>query len=59
MRVIDKCNYGKYLADNEVDPLWEKRDFVPEVEKYMDSSLNKVLLISGLRGSVSSWWSGY
>lgn len=54
MRVIDKSKYVKYLADNEVDPLWEKRDFVPEVEKYMDSSLNKVLLISGLRGTGKS-----
>ena len=38
MRIIDRVNYEKYLADNEVDIAWQKRDFVSEVEKYMDSS---------------------
>lgn len=54
MRIIDKNNYKKYLMDNEVDPTWKKRDFVFEVEKYMESSLSKVLLVSGLRGTGKS-----
>lgn len=54
MIIIDKNNYEKYLSDNEVDSTWKKRDFVSEVEKYMDSSLNKVLLVSGLRGTGKS-----
>ena len=54
MRVIDNFNYEKYLTDNEVSSIWKKRDFVSEVEKYMASSLNKVLLVSGLRGTGKS-----
>lgn len=54
MRIIDRQYYEKYLEDNEVSNAWKKRDFVSEVEKYMDSSLNKVLLISGLRGTGKS-----
>ena len=54
MIIVDKNNYEKYLSDNEVDSTWKKRDFVSEVEKYMDSSLNKVLLVSGLRGTGKS-----
>lgn len=40
--------------ENEVNPDWKKRDFVTEVEKYINSPLNKVLLISGLRGTGKS-----
>lgn len=54
MRIIDNANYEKFLTDNEVSPAWKKRDFVTEVEKYMESSLNKVLLVSGLRGTGKS-----
>ena len=54
MKIVDTANYMKYLVDNEVNSTWHKRDFVTEVEKYMDSSLNKVLLISGLRGTGKS-----
>lgn len=54
MRIIDKSVYEEYLTDNEVDSTWEKRDFVFEVEKYMESSLCKVLLVSGLRGTGKS-----
>lgn len=54
MRIIDKNVYEEYLMDNEVDPKWEKRDFVFEVEKYMESTLSKVLLVSGLRGTGKS-----
>lgn len=54
MLIIDKSNYEKYLADNGADATWKKRDFVSEVEKYMDSSLSKVLLVSGLRGTGKS-----
>ena len=49
MIIVDKNNYEEYLSDNEINRRWQKRDFVLEVEKYMDSSLNKVLLISGLK----------
>lgn len=54
MRIIDKNVYEEYLMDNEVDTKWEKRDFVFEVEKYMESTLSKVLLVSGLRGTGKS-----
>ena len=54
MTIVDKTNYEKYLLDNEVDCRWQKRDFVSELEKYMDSSLNKVLLVSGLKGTGKS-----
>ena len=54
MRIVDTSNYEQYLADNEINDAWQKRDFVMEVEKYMDSSLNKVLLVSGLRGTGKS-----
>lgn len=54
MRIIDKTNYDDYLLANEVNSSWKKRDFVTEVEKYIDSVLNKVLLISGLRGTGKS-----
>lgn len=27
MRIVDKSNYEKYLADNEVNSVWKKRDF--------------------------------
>lgn len=54
MTIVDKTNYKKYLLDNEVDCRWQKRDFVSELEKYMDSSLNKVLLVSGLKGTGKS-----
>ena len=54
MKIIDRQNYERYLADNEVSSTWEKRDFVAEVEKYMDSSISKVLIISGLRGTGKS-----
>ena len=53
MIIIDKKNYEKYLEDSGVDSSWKKRDFVSEVEKYMESSLSKVLLVSGLRGTAS------
>ena len=49
MIIIDKKNYEKYLEDSGVDSSWKKRDFVSEVEKYMESSLSKVLLVSGLK----------
>lgn len=54
VRIVDKENYGEYLAINEISDSWKKRDFVSEVEKYMDSSINKVLLVSGLRGTGKS-----
>lgn len=54
MIIIDKKNYEKYLVDSGVDSSWKKRDFVSEVEKYMESSLSKVLLVSGLRGTGKS-----
>lgn len=54
MTIVDKTNYKIYLLDNEVDCRWQKRDFVSELEKYMDSSLNKVLLVSGLKGTGKS-----
>lgn len=54
MRIIDKNNYEEYLSDNGVDAAWKKRDFVSEVDKYMESSLSKVLLVSGLRGTGKS-----
>lgn len=54
MIIIDKKNYEKYLEDSGVDSSWKKRDFVSEVEKYMESSLSKVLLVSGLRGTGKS-----
>lgn len=54
MRRIDKTNYDDYLLANEVNSNWEKRDFVTEVEKYINSVLSKVLLISGLRGTGKS-----
>lgn len=31
MRIVDKSNYEKYLADNEVNSAWKKRDFVSDV----------------------------
>jgi predicted AAA+ superfamily ATPase len=54
MLIIKQSLYEQYLIDNEVDNSWEKRDFVAEVEKYMDSTLNKVLIVSGLRGTGKS-----
>lgn len=54
MRIIDKVNYNEYLSVNEISNTWRKRDFVAEVEKYVDSALNKVLLVSGLRGTGKS-----
>lgn len=54
MIIIDNSRYESYLSDNEVNDNWKKRDFVTEVEKYMDCRLNKVLLISGLRGTGKS-----
>ena len=54
MIIIDKKNYEKYLVDSGADSSWKKRDFVSEVEKYMESSLSKVLLVSGLRGTGKS-----
>lgn len=54
MQIIDKSNYDEYLNDNGISALWRERDFVSEVRKYMDSSLSKVLIISGLRGTGKS-----
>jgi predicted AAA+ superfamily ATPase len=54
MKIINQKEYEKYLLDNEVDKNWRERDFVNQVEKYMDSNLNKVLIISGLRGTGKS-----
>ena len=54
MQIIDKSNYDEYLNDNGISALWRERDFVPEIKKYMDSSLSKVLIISGLRGTGKS-----
>lgn len=54
MRVIDRNEYDQQLTDNDVDSAWHKRDFVYEVEKYIDSTLSKVLLVSGLRGTGKS-----
>lgn len=39
----------KYVKSN-VSMNWNRRDFLTEVERYMESKLQKVLLISGLRG---------
>lgn len=54
MRIIDKSLYNQYLMDMDVNPTWKKRNFVTEVEKYIASSLYKVLLVSGLRGTGKS-----
>lgn len=54
MKIIDESLYKEYLAENGIDLTWKKRDFVSEVERYMESSLNKVLLVSGLRGTGKS-----
>ena len=51
MLIIDSSKYNDYLINSGVENDWKKRDFVEEVEKYMDCSLNKVLLVSGLRGT--------
>lgn len=54
MLIVDKDNYKKYLNGKDVKSTWKKRDFVSEVEKYFDSCLQKVLIISGLRGTGKS-----
>lgn len=54
MKIIDRTNYEDYISANGMNADWEKRDFVTETEKYIDSALNKVLLISGLRGTGKS-----
>lgn len=54
MLIVDKNNYDQYLLNNSVDAAWEKRDFVFEVEKYIETSISKVLLVSGLRGTGKS-----
>lgn len=48
MIIIDKKNYEKYLEDSGVDSSWKKRDFVSEVEKYMEDCSNRNgVIISG------------
>lgn len=54
MQIVTSDNYQKYLEDNGIDESWQRRDFVTEVEKYIDSTLSKVLLVSGLRGTGKS-----
>ena len=48
---VDRKNYNKYLQDRSISRYWKERDFVSQVKDYIDSSLKKVLLISGLRGT--------
>lgn len=51
MKIVDRAEYSNYVFSNGMSSSWKKRDFVTEVEKYIDSHLNKVLIISGLRGT--------
>lgn len=54
MKIVGKENYVAYLLANEVNEKLKKRDLVTEVEKYIDSALSKVVLVSGFRGSGKS-----
>ncbi len=41
-----------YIKENlEINPNWEKRDFVYSVKKYVEAKVEKVLAISGLKGT--------
>ena len=48
---VNRKNYNQYLRDRSISMDWKERDFVSQIKDYIDSSLKKVLLISGLRGT--------
>lgn len=49
MLVVKRGELNSYVSSN-VSAEWERRNFVKKVDRYMESSINKVLVISGLRG---------
>jgi predicted AAA+ superfamily ATPase len=51
MLIIPREKQKEFLDANGIRPSWKERDFVSSVKGYLDSSLSKVLLISGLRGT--------
>lgn len=50
MLVVKRGELNSYVSSN-VSAEWERRNFVKKVDRYMESSINKVLVISGLRGA--------
>ena len=53
MRIIDKENYDEYVQSDQdsFNESWKQRDFVSDVKDYIQSSVRKVLIVSGLRGT--------
>ncbi|KSV59268.1 AAA family ATPase [Acetivibrio ethanolgignens] len=53
MRIVDKDNYNEYIQSDRdtFNESWKQRDFVSDVKDYVQSSVRKVLIVSGLRGT--------
>lgn len=52
MRIYMDEEFEVYKKDNlEIDPLWNERDFVKCIRNYLNSTIEKILAIGGLRGT--------
>lgn len=53
MRIIDKKNYDEFIQSDKYsfNECWKQRDFVNDVKDYIQSTVRKVLIVSGLRGT--------
>lgn len=52
LKIYEDSELRRYKDNNlQINPDWNKRDFVKNVIAYLDSSTEKILAISGLRGT--------